>query len=91
MITYIIDAMNWEDNQVYLYDHDLYEHMIEELHQRVGEIKDGYIQVWWRYEHESDDMQLGDETKSEFSYDPKNGEKCSVEYYEGDDTNEVKN
>jgi hypothetical protein len=59
--------------------------MKKELHQREAEIKAGYKAVNWSYSCQSDYMETGDETKSEFSYNPDNGEKYHVEYYEGED------
>jgi hypothetical protein len=85
VLAHLIEVIGWEDNHVFDYDQDLYEQMKKELHQREAEIKAGYKAVNWSYSRQSDYLETGDETESEFSYDPDNGEKYHVEYYEGED------
>ena len=89
----IIEVMNWGDvmnggNSVENYDKDLYEQMKLELHQRKGEIIDGYKKVCWKNEYLTEGPSEGDTNKCEFTYDPLNGEKYNIEFYGIDDNDD---
>lgn len=66
------------------YDLILFEKMKEELNQKEAEILDSYSKVFWKHKNDTDPL-IGYEYKWFFTYDPKNGERYEVEYYQGED------
>lgn len=87
VLSNIISIMDNNDDE---YDRDLYEQMCEELIQRHEEIKHYYRKVLWKFKDETEPTE-GEIYKWEFNYDPKKGEKFQVEYYKGDEDDEVEN
>lgn len=84
VLAYIIAIM---EHHYYLpyYDPELFEQMKEELKQMEAEIRDGYVTVQWIFAYNSRDFEPGDEYRWEFTYNPENGEKYSIEYKDGED------
>lgn len=69
------------------FDPNQYIELKEELHDREEEIKNGYLKVVCRYEVRpgGDLINIGDDWKTEFTYDSTNGERYSVVPYNGED------
>ncbi len=87
----IISIMDDYHNDPEYYDKDLYTQLKEELDHMVEEIKDGYMKISWKYEDHTNNIEPGGECKWEFTYDPENGEKYIVGFYEGVDDEEDDN
>ena len=89
----LTDIISIMDNGDYfgMYDEDLYDQLRGELHEREAEIKDGYMKVWWRYKYTGSEFldEGPNENEWVFSYDPENGEKNTVGYYEAESDEEI--
>ena len=84
----IIEIIDNDNRNQIQYDQILYEKMKEELYQKEEEIQAGYLKVFWKHKDETE-KSVGDEFKWLFIYEQKTGEQYHVEYYQGEDDDDV--